>query len=95
MSIKLTEVDKIAQLAKLAVDDTNRMALHRDLSRIMALFDELAAINTDAVRPMGHPLDRVQRLREDTVTESDQRDLLQTSAPTTDDGYYLVPKVIE
>ena len=95
MAIRISEVDKIAQLAKLAVDDTNRMQLHEDLSRILGLFDELAAINTDHLSPMGHPLDRVQRLREDTVTESDERDLLQAGAPTTDDGHYLVPKVIE
>jgi aspartyl-tRNA(Asn)/glutamyl-tRNA(Gln) amidotransferase subunit C len=52
-------------------------------------------VNTEGVVPMSHPLEVVQRLREDTVTERDQRDEFQKVAPATRDGLYLVPRVIE
>ena len=45
--------------------------------------------------PLAHPLDAVQRLRTDEVTETDQREAFQSNASQTEDGLYLVPKVIE
>ena len=53
------------------------------------------AVDTSGVTPMAHPLDAVQRLREDAVTESDQREHFQQVAPAVEAGLYLVPKVIE
>lgn len=47
------------------------------------------------MEPMAHPLDAVQKLRPDVVTETNQRDAFQAIAPATEDGLYLVPKVIE
>ena len=57
--------------------------------------DQLQAAPTDDVLPMAHPLNMAQRLRADDVTEADERDFFQENAPATEDGYYLVPKVIE
>jgi aspartyl-tRNA(Asn)/glutamyl-tRNA(Gln) amidotransferase subunit C len=51
--------------------------------------------NTTNVEPMAHPLDSVQRLRADEITETNQRELLQSGAPAVRDGFYLVPRVIE
>jgi aspartyl-tRNA(Asn)/glutamyl-tRNA(Gln) amidotransferase subunit C len=55
----------------------------------------MAAVDTANVEPMSHPQEVMQRLREDRVTESDQRELFQSIAPAVEDGLYLVPKVIE
>ena len=55
----------------------------------------MQAVDTSSVNPMSHSQDLVQRLRDDMVTESDQRELFQSIAPKTDSGLYLVPKVLE
>jgi len=52
-------------------------------------------VNTDHVLPMANPLDATQRLRDDEVTEPDQREHFLAIAPATEDGLYLVPRVIE
>ncbi len=55
----------------------------------------MQAVNTTDIAPMAHPLDAVQRLRSDVVTEENQRDQLQTVSPAVENGLFLVPKVIE
>ena len=61
----------------------------------MALIEEMQAVNTEGIAPMSHSQDVTQRLREDQVTETNQRELYQSIAPSVEDGLYLVPKVIE
>jgi aspartyl-tRNA(Asn)/glutamyl-tRNA(Gln) amidotransferase subunit C len=95
MSIGLGDVHRIAHLARLAVSDEDALQLTRDLSRILELVEQMNVLDTAAVQSMAHPLDMVQRLRPDEVTEANQRDLFQAIAPQTDGGLYLVPKVIE
>lgn len=56
---------------------------------------QMGQLDTTGVTPMAHPLDQMQRLRDDAVTETDQRDHFQTIAPQTEAGLYLVPKVID
>jgi len=65
------------------------------LSGIFALIEEMQAIDTRGIEPMSHAQDVSQRLREDTVTETDQRELFQSVAPQVEAGLYLVPQVIE
>jgi aspartyl-tRNA(Asn)/glutamyl-tRNA(Gln) amidotransferase subunit C len=65
------------------------------LSKIVDFVDQLSQADTAGVVPMAHPLDAVQRLRPDVVTEPDERDRYQQNAPSVADGLYLVPKVIE
>ena len=65
------------------------------LSSIVDFVDQLQQVPTDDVVPMAHPLDQVQRLRRDVVTETNERDAFQANAPAIQDGFYLVPKVIE
>jgi len=69
--------------------------LKADLGNILSLVDQLQAVNTDDIIPMAHPMDAVQILRKDVVTETDNREKYQKVAPNTEDGLYLVPKVIE
>lgn len=95
MSLDSNDVNKIAHLARLAVDEADIPEYATNLSNILHLVEQMDSVNTEAVTPMAHPLDEVQRLREDAVTEANQREHFQECAPLTEDGLYLVPKVIE
>jgi len=95
VSISREDIEKVAVLARIKVDDEQVSALEKDLGNILDLVDQLGAADTDSVEPMAHPLDAVQRLRPDVVTETNQREAFQAIAPATEDGLYLVPKVIE
>jgi aspartyl-tRNA(Asn)/glutamyl-tRNA(Gln) amidotransferase subunit C len=95
MSLERAEVEKIAHLARLALDEDQIEGLAADLSRILELVEQMNAAGTEGVTPMAHPLEMSQRLRPDEVTESDQRERFQSVAPQTEGGLYLVPRVIE
>ena len=95
MSLDSSDVKKIAHLARLAIDEADIPLYAANLSNILHLVEQMDSADTENVNPMAHPLDEVQRLREDEVTESNQRAHFQECAPLTEDGLYLVPKVIE
>jgi aspartyl-tRNA(Asn)/glutamyl-tRNA(Gln) amidotransferase subunit C len=95
VTISRADIEKVAVLARIRLDDEQIPALENDLSNILSLVDQLSAANTDNVEPLAHPLDAVQRLRSDEVTESNQREAFQAIAPATENGLYLVPRVIE
>jgi aspartyl-tRNA(Asn)/glutamyl-tRNA(Gln) amidotransferase subunit C len=95
MSLEKQDVEKIAHLARLAIDEAAIPGYAEDLSGILDLVDQMNAVDTDGVEPLAHPHDAIQRLREDLVTEENQRERLQSNAPQTDAGLFLVPKVIE
>ena len=95
MSLDTDDIKAIAKLARLKVDEADVPLYATNLSSILHLVEQMNSVNTEGVVPMSHPLDVVQRLREDVVTESDQRDEFQKVATATQDGLYLVPKVIE
>ena len=95
MSLDKDQVQHIAMLARLRLADDEFSQTVDKLSRIVDFVDQLSAAPTDEVVPMAHPLNQVQRLRPDQVTESDDRDAVQKNAPSVSDGLYLVPKVIE
>ena len=82
-------------LARLKLTDDEYGESVEKLSKIVDFVDQLSQANTSGVVPMAHPLDAVQRLRPDVVTETDERDRYQQNAPSVADGLYLVPKVIE
>ena len=95
MSLTTDEVKKIAHLARLGIDKQDVEAYAKDLSGILDLMTRMNELNTDAIVPMAHPMDQVQRLRADVVTEQDYREKFQAIAPQVEAGLYLVPKVIE
>ena len=95
MSIEVDEVKKIAKLAALNVDDADLESYATNLSNILDLVAQMEAVDTTGVTPMSHPFDVVQRLREDVVTEPNRREEFLEIAPKTEDGLYLVPKVLE
>lgn len=95
MSVTEKDVRYVANLAKLSVSDDEVKFYADNLSRIVELVEQMNDAKTDNVEPLSHPQDAPLRLREDRVTESDQRDDFQKVAPAASDGLYLVPKVIE
>lgn len=90
-----SDVQKIAHLARLQINDDTAEETARSITEVLALVDQLQSVNTDGVEPLAHPLDATQRLRADEITEPNVREAFQTIAPATEDGLYLVPKVIE
>lgn len=95
MSIGQKEVETISRLAAVSVADSEVDAVAEKLSNILDLFAQMEAVNTDNVEPMSHPLDQVQRLRDDVVTETDRHQKYQKIAPAVEGDMYLVPQVIE
>jgi len=95
VSLNKEQVEYIATLARLKLQDDEIADVVEKLSNIVDFVDQLQAAPTDDVVPMAHPLNMAQRLRADEITESDQRDQVQKNAPSVEDGYYLVPRVIE
>lgn len=90
-----SDVEKLAHLARLEISADTIAEVSRSVTDVLKLVDQLQAANTDGVAPMAHPLDALQLLRADAVTETDERERFQAIAPATGDGLYLVPKVIE
>lgn len=95
MALDKSEVEKIAHLARLHISEAEADEVSNRISDILVLIDQMQSLDTDDIEPLAHPLDVVQRLRADQITEENQRDKLQTLAPSSEDGLYLVPKVIE
>lgn len=95
MPLTNTDVRKVARLARLAMSETEIETARSQLSGIFELIAEMQAVDTEGIAPMSHAQDVSQRLREDTVTETNQRGLFQSIAPQVEAGLYLVPQVIE
>ena len=93
--LSLDEIRRIARLARLELGAAEAEALGRDMNGILALVEQMGAVDTRGVEPMSHPQEMAQRMRDDAVTESDERERFQSVAPQVEDGLYLVPKVIE
>ncbi|MDD4979089.1 MAG: Asp-tRNA(Asn)/Glu-tRNA(Gln) amidotransferase subunit GatC [Gallionella sp.] len=95
MSLTTQDVQKIARLARLSMNESEIEAARSQLSGIFELIAEMQAVDTTGIEPMSHAQELSQRLREDTVSEPDQRAAFQAIAPQVEDGLYLVPQVIE
>jgi aspartyl-tRNA(Asn)/glutamyl-tRNA(Gln) amidotransferase subunit C len=95
MSLGPEDIAKLCELARLEIAADDIADVSAKLSDIVAMADQLKAVDTEGVPPMAHPLDRPQRLREDAVTETDRHELYQRNAPAVERDLYLVPKVIE
>ena len=90
-----SDVEKIAFLARLGVNEQDIPEYATNLSNILDLVEQLDSVDTDNVKPMSHPLDSVQRLRADKVTEVNDRENLMSHSPEVEDGLFLVPRVVE
>jgi aspartyl-tRNA(Asn)/glutamyl-tRNA(Gln) amidotransferase subunit C len=99
MALTPQDVSRIAHLARLELSGAEQAALLTQLNGFFSIVEQMSAVDTTAVEPLYTPLSAVQavslRLRDDVVSETDQRSLNQRSAPAVEDGLFLVPKVIE
>lgn len=95
MSLTTQDVQKIARLARLAMNGSEIEAARAQLSGIFELIEQMQAIDTRGIEPMSHAQELSQRLREDVVSEVNQREAFQAIAPQVEDGLYLVPQVID
>jgi len=99
MSLTLNDVNRIAKLAQLEMDEVHSADMVDKLNGIFALAEQMQAVDTEGVAPLSHPLANAMqvalRLRDDVANEPNRRDDYQQVAPKTEDGLYLVPKVIE
>ena len=95
MPVNETDVQQVALLARLQIDDASLSDVTDRFGRILNMVDDLNTVNTDGVVPMSNPHDAVQRLRADEVTEHLGRDALLANAPQAEDGYFQVPRVID
>src|SRR3989338_5437578 len=95
MALERSDVEKIAHLARLGLNDADIPRTTETLNSILVLVDQMQAVDTRGIEPLAHPLEATQRLRADQVTEQNQRDAYQAIAPAVENGLYLVPKVIE
>ena len=104
MALSIEDIKKIAHLARIEVSESDAAATLSKLTGILALIEQMQAVDTKDIVPMSHSQDVVQRLREDVVTKANQREAFQKVAPllgngsteqAVDSGLYLVPKVIE
>lgn len=95
MSLSPDEVKQIAYLARLSIQEENIEQYSQDLSSIFGLVEQMNAADVDDIEPMAHPQDAMQRLRDDVVTETNQREKLMANAPLQEAGLFLVPKVLD
>ncbi|MBZ8140412.1 Asp-tRNA(Asn)/Glu-tRNA(Gln) amidotransferase GatCAB subunit C [Rubrivivax gelatinosus] len=99
MALTPQDVSRIAHLARLELQPDEEARMLAQLNEFFGIVEKMSAVDTGGVEPLYTPLSAVQdvalRLREDRVTEGNERDANQKSAPAVDDGLFLVPKVIE
>ncbi len=99
MALTPDEVSRIAHLARLELSDAERALMLEQLNGFFGIVEQMSAVDTRRVEPLYTPLSALHavglRLRDDAVTEVDQRAANQRSAPAVEDGLFLVPKVIE
>lgn len=90
-----SDIEKLANLARLQINEETVAETTKSITEVLTLINQLQAAETTDIAPMAHPLDAVQRLRADTVTEVNEREKFQAIAPAIENGLYLVPKVID
>ncbi|HBX54267.1 Asp-tRNA(Asn)/Glu-tRNA(Gln) amidotransferase subunit GatC [Pseudomonas sp. UBA2684] len=95
MALERSDVEKIAHLARLGLNEDDLPQTTATLNNILGLIDQMQAVDTTGIEPLAHPLEATQRLRADLVSETNRRDAYQAIAPAVENGLYLVPKVIE
>lgn len=95
MALERCDVEKIAHLARIGLNEADIPRTTATLNNILGLIDAMQAVDTTGIEPLAHPLEASQRLRADLVTETNQREAYQAIAPAVEAGLFLVPKVIE
>lgn len=95
MSLNPDQVQQLARLVRLKFTEGEADDFSGQINDIISMIEQMNEFDTDHVQPMSHPKDMRLRLRKDIVTEKDRHEELQSGAPATDSGLYLVPRVVE
>ncbi len=99
MSLNLQDIDRIANLARLELKPEESERMLAQINGFFGIVEAMQAVDTSGVQPLAHPVAAIQdialRLREDVVSETNNREANQRSAPAVERGLFLVPKVIE
>jgi aspartyl-tRNA(Asn)/glutamyl-tRNA(Gln) amidotransferase subunit C len=99
MSLQIYDVVRIAALSRIEVTPAELEQLHHNINNFLNLVEAMQAVDTAGVEPLSHPIAAIEpmtlRLRDDVVSEPDQRVANQHNAPSIERGLFLVPKVIE
>lgn len=95
MALTLNDVEKIARLSRLYLDDGEKAQTLQELNDIFAMVEKMQSVNTDGIEPMAHPHEAALRLREDKIIETDRAAEYQAVAPEVRNRLYIVPQVIE
>jgi len=99
MSLTNDDIARIARLARLSLDAPQSERLLGQMNSFFSIVEQMRAVDTSGIVPLAHPIDAIApvalRLRDDVVSEPDQREANQRSAPAVERGLFLVPKVIE
>ena len=95
MSVDKATVERLANLARIALSDEEIERLAPELDNILGWVEQLGEVDTSNVEPMTAVIPNKLRLRDDIVTEGNQRDAVLANAPQAEHGFFAVPKVIE
>jgi aspartyl-tRNA(Asn)/glutamyl-tRNA(Gln) amidotransferase subunit C len=99
MSLTSNDIARIANLARLELEPAESTRLLSQLNHFFDIVEQMRAVDTTGIEPLAHPVvalsDMALRLRDDAVSEPNQREANQQSAPAVEHGLFLVPKVIE
>lgn len=95
MSVDTATVKKVASLARIAISDSDAERLAPELNNILGWIEQLGEVDTSSVEPMTAVIPNKLRLREDVVTEGNQREAVLQNAPQGEHGFFTVPKVVE
>ena len=95
MSINKSDIEHLCNLSKLNLDEEEQSVFLRQMQSILDMIEELQDVDTGDIEPMAHPLQMTQRLRDDEVTEFNNREKYQKNTDFAEDGFYKVPKVID
>ena len=95
MAVDADTVRRVAHLARISVDDAAAERLTGELNAILGFVEQLQEVDVADVEPMTAVVRTRMKQRADAVTDGDQVDAVLANAPEAEDGYFLVPKVVE
>ena len=95
MSVDLATVKRVARLARIAVTDEEAQKMQGDLNAILGFVEQLNEVDVSGVTPMTSVVETALKKRDDVVTEGGRAEDIVANAPLSEDGYFMVPKVVE
>jgi len=93
--ISSEQVAQTAMMARLGMSDKELDDIKHDMTNILTMVEKLNNVDISNIEPIAHPYELAQRLRDDEVTETNQRKRFQDIAPDAKDGYFVVPVIID